>query len=269
MRTTFTLSKAGRTIEDLSSWRAQALPKGGARQWQPGRSAYELAAAWCGQGSGAIVPEEILRLLDSHPDTRGVQLVVGTPEHRIAIDDLRGETRNADIALHARHGDAAVAITVEAKVDEPYGPEIGKRLADVVEQKLLGKRSNAAARVETLAAALLPPWRRGLPHLAELRYQLLTATAGTLAFAGEIGARSAILVIHEFVTDRASDDRRRDNQRALDLFSQRVSSGDVKEVRPGELVGPLQPPGAPLFLAPPVFYLGKAVRDVRTKPGGR
>ena len=66
------------------------------------------------------------------------------------------------------------------------------------------QRTGAIARIEALSAALLPPWREGLPRLGDLRYELLTGIAGTLAWAREIAASRAVIV-HEFITDQTRD----------------------------------------------------------------
>jgi hypothetical protein len=54
------------------------------------------------------------------------------------------------------------------------------------------EHTGAIARIQALSTALLQPWREGLPHLGELRYQLLTGIAGTIGWAGAIGASRAV-----------------------------------------------------------------------------
>jgi hypothetical protein len=83
-------------ITCLEDWRQSAGPKR-SEQWVPGRSAYELASAWC--RDGVAVPAAMVELLDSHEATRGVRLVEGIPEARIRFDQRGGEPRNADLAL--------------------------------------------------------------------------------------------------------------------------------------------------------------------------
>lgn len=79
-------------------------------------------------------------------------------------------------------------------------------------------------RVQQLAAALLPePWD-GAPPFGALGYQLLAA-AGALAFAREVDATRAVLVIHEFVPDAAESPKHVRNAADLDAFRLRVFDG--------------------------------------------
>jgi hypothetical protein len=80
----------------------------------------------------------MLELLASHAATRGVRLIDGVPEARIFFDRLGGEPRNADLALREEGADGPVAVTVEAKADEPFGArhEANARDLDLFVQRL-------------------------------------------------------------------------------------------------------------------------------------
>ena len=117
-----------------------------------------------------------------------------------------------------------------------------------------------------LATSLLPPPRRGLPPLRLLRYQLLTAVAGSLAWARQREAPRAVLVIHEFHTSQTSARKLQGNALDLDLFVTRLTAGTVRGLAVGSLVGPIRVPGDPLFDKPADLYLGKIVRRV-SPPG--
>jgi hypothetical protein len=103
------------------------------------------------------------------------------PEHQIRFDDLRGEPRNADLAIEARDRAGIVGITIEGKADETFDRSVTAVLQAGIQRIAADERTGAIVRVEALANALLPPWRAGVSHLGDLRYQLLTAIAGTLA----------------------------------------------------------------------------------------
>ena len=93
------------------------------------------------------------------------------------------------------------------------------------------RRSRGVRRVEDLVRGLLPSRTKGLPHLGVLRYQLLTAAAGTLAYAAMEGASLAVLIVHEFVTDKTSDKRHAKNaedyNRFLHRFTGKAISNDA------------------------------------------
>lgn len=203
------LHKNGLPIVCVDDWKRMAPPKA-EYQWVEGRSAYELAHAWCGRGAPAI-PAELTALFESRAETRGLMIDEVVPEHRVSFDAHGGEPRNADLALVAHTSESKVAVTIEAKADEPFGATIGQTLADALERAIENPRSRGVRRVEDLVRALLPPRSKGLPHVCDLRYQLLTAVAGTLAYAAMEGASLAVLIVHEFLTDKTSDKRHAEN----------------------------------------------------------
>jgi hypothetical protein len=131
------ISKNGKPIESVESWFELAPPKEGLRQWVDQRSAKELAKALCDSGA-VVVPQELTRLFNSNPSLGAIEMIEGWPEHKITLDSFRGETRNADLAALAKGNDGTVAVTVEAKADEPFGELVSTVLADV---GVAGRRS--------------------------------------------------------------------------------------------------------------------------------
>jgi hypothetical protein len=185
--------------------------------------------------------------------------VEATPEMPIPFDLIPGEPRNADIGAVAIRDGERIAITVEAKADEPFDKRIGDLLGGAFERTWYGGRTRSVERLEQLVRALLPPRGGHGPHLADLRYQLLTAVAGSLALARCIRAGKAVLLIHEFDTWETKDENLLRNQRDLNAFVCRLTSGIHTQLKSGELIGPISVPGCPLFDEPvPVLYMGKA-----------
>ena len=226
------VDRDGNPIISVNDWYAGAPPKGGDAHWVTGRSARELASAWCGS-NGPCVPAEIEQLLGSHPDLVDVVVERAVPEHQIRFDNLRGEPRNADLAIEARDRDGVVAITIEGKSDESFDRLVSSVLQSAVERLAADERTGAISRVESLSAALLPRWREGMAHLGDLRYQLLTGIAGTLAWARDIGANRAVFAVHEFVTDLTRDDKHAQNASDLTVFVERLSDGVIRDLPAG------------------------------------
>jgi hypothetical protein len=256
-------------IDSVEAWLDAAPPKGGQRHWVPGRSAYELAAAWCGTG-GPCVPPEILALLRSHVDFSQAVIERAFPEHQIPFDGLPGEPRNADLAIEARDQHGIVAITVEGKADESFDRPVSAVLAGAAERIGADQRTGAIRRIEALAAAMLPEWRENLPHLGSLRYQLLTGLAGTIAWARNLGAQRAAFIVHEFVTDATRDEHHARNAADLDAFITRLTSGRFANLLAGTLLGPIPFAGSQHLPVVPL-YIGKAQRVMRSplSPGGQ
>jgi hypothetical protein len=255
------VGKNGSPILSVDGWYAAAPPKGGETHWRSGRSARELADAWCGS-AGPCVPDEVDRLLRSHPDLVDVVVERALPEHQIRFDGLRGEPRNADLAIEARDRSGVVAITIEGKADESFDRRVSAVLQSAIERIASDERTGAIVRAELLAATLLPPWRTGLAHLGDLRYQLLTGIAGTLAWARAIDATRAVFAVHEFVTDHSRDEKHAQNASDLNVFLERLSDGGIRNLPAGVLVGPIRVPGNERIPSLPL-YIGKAVRRTR------
>jgi hypothetical protein len=102
------LSKADVPIRSIEDWRTMAPPKRGNRHWKDGRSAKELARAWC-SGDEPRAPADLVQLLSRLVSADHLANAEGWPEHRIPIDDIPGERPNIDLALLADgyHGKTA------------------------------------------------------------------------------------------------------------------------------------------------------------------
>lgn len=131
---------------------------------------------------------------------------------------------------------------------------------------LADSRSGGISRLVDLARALFSPIAENSPPVTTLRYQLLTATAGTLALAKSIGASKAVLVVQEFHTSATSQRKLELNNADFRAFVHRLSNGVVSNAQTGMLYGPFVVPGEPLFSKPPRLFIGKAVRHIST-PG--
>lgn len=258
---TLQIVKGSSVVATVDEWFVAAPPKGGSRHRRAGRSALACAEAWCNDGRPRV-PAEIAVLLASHPDTADARVEWAEPERRVRFDRLRGEPRNADVVALARSRHGAIAVSVEAKADEPFDRPV-QQVLDAADARLAaGGRTNARVRAEQLAAALFsPPWN-GAP-LGALRYQLLTAAAGALAFARDVQATRAVLMVHEFVTPATDDARHAANTADLDAFWAALTGCLGATLASGVLGGPVTVPGAPLFGNPVPLYVGKAHRVTR------
>lgn len=184
------LSRSGELIRSIDQW---TRPKK-TYQWREGRSAMELARAWCPE-SGPACPPDVSALLSSHELTRNIQIEEARPEHVTLLPE-RGEGRNHDLWAKCSIDGRPFTLCVEAKADEPFGDTIGDTCANALRRsEKTGGVRRARALLHMLFGATAEPDRE--PY-ASLRYQLLTAAAGTALQARTDGARAAALVIHEF-----------------------------------------------------------------------
>jgi len=188
-------------------WRSPATPMSSYGDWiaqldrknrRPGTSAPTLAAAWAG-------PLDLLGALSSQAALRDLALQEVTIEARARFDAYAGNVRNHDLVLRGHAADGApVVICVEAKAGEPLGATVGEQLERARKALDSNPRSKAAERVYGLIERFC---EQGIEdkRIAALRYQLLTAWAGTMEDAA--GAAHAVFVVHEFRTDDRPEDK--------------------------------------------------------------
>ena len=156
-------------------WRRLLAQPG--RQWRPGRSAMAAARSW--EAAGGL-PPEIATLLGGAPE-----LLLALPEHRVALPGGARASQCDVFALLRLEGET-MALAVEAKVDEPFGPTLAAWSA-----------AGGAGRAERLRHIC------GLLGLSEpppgaLRYQLLHRSAAAVVEAGRFGTDRAAMVVQSF-----------------------------------------------------------------------
>lgn len=242
-----------RTFKD---WESCFTSRGRDGQWKEGYSAHALAEAWFGKSGSPSIPRELQALFDSDARTRELKVASAHVEARVPFDGLRGEPRNTDLLLRCESPMSAV-ISIEAKAGESFGRTVrGAREAARIakegnplsrsknEKARFGNpNSRAMQRLDELLASVLGI-RPGDSSADDLRYQLLTATAGAVAAAK--GAAFAGLVIHSLIghpKNKRPESFFAKSNTDLEAFLRRLSGNDSLVIRPCQWVGPLRLPG--------------------------
>lgn len=242
--------RKGRPILDWNDW---TPPKKPSVQWKPGRSAMALAQAWF-SGPSPTCPPVLNQILLGRPETAGIELTEGWPEYVTPLPE-RGEGRNHDLLLLGHNAADRVVISIEAKVDEPFGAEIGYYWYHANQSQA---PTRAPERMQALLAMVfgsvaLPdaePW-------SGLRYQLLTMIAGAAIEAARRRADTAVCVVHEFRTALWSANLGEFNDRDFDNFMSVLLSQRNFRVVPGCLYGPVVLAAGPHLPQPITLFVGK------------
>lgn len=240
----------------ISKWQDWAQPKRPG-QWKAGRSAMELAKAWFRTPQSSC-PDELRALLDSHEATRGINLKTGRPEYVTPLPE-RGEGRNHDLWLRDDTSAGRMTVSVEAKADESFGERLGKQLQIARKRQPL---TRAPQRARALLGLLFgrdcnpeaAPWR-------ELRYQLITATAGAALQAVIDQSVATVLVVHEFHSNLTAPEKIAANQDDLDAFLGLLHLAPPT-LTAGQLIGPIPLPVSALLPGGMPLYLGKVVTEL-------
>ena len=155
------------------------------KHWQWGYSAMSAALAW---EAAKGLPAEIATIFG--PET---ELLLAIPEHKVPMPG-RGRESQCDVFALARSGGDTIAIAVEAKVNEPFGPTVGEWLVDASD----GKKERLSAICSLLGCA---------PPPSHLRYQLFHRTAAAVIEATRFKTDRAAMVVQSFSqTDKWFDE---------------------------------------------------------------
>lgn len=235
-------SRQGKPIATLEDWRVLGGPAS-AGHWVSGRSARCLAEAWI-EGDAL---QKLVALLSKDPSGKlaGFEPQRAIAEAQTAFDRYQGGKRNHDLLVIGDCDGGRTIVGVEGKADETFGPTLREFVHAAESRAASGERTNAAARLQGLVAALSPS-EIDPAELSYLRYQLFSGVAGTLAAAMEHGATQAVFCVEEFVTDVTDPSKQDTNARALRRF---VCKGPGREPSDGYewLIGPLRVPGSELI----------------------
>ena len=228
------IEKGGWRLTTLEEWHSYAPPKG-RTHWKDGRSAKENARLWL--SAAPDLPSgirEVLRVCGSVGKLRSWS---AEPEARVKFDAFGGEAANLDVLVKAEDENGPIVIGVEAKADEAFGLTVEKTLSEA--QKRLARRpsSKGVERIRQLATTFgLDLDRR---EILDLRYQLLTLTAATLAEAHRQSGQRAVVLVHYFVSSLTRPDHRARNARDLAGFLEAIF-GHTSSIGPGTIAGPFE-----------------------------
>jgi hypothetical protein len=153
--------------------------------WKPGKSAMSAAACW--EAAGDRFPGELSASLEASldPDLANLKLLVAIPEWEV---ELPGglTSSHTDVLALARNDRGVVAVAVEAKVDEEFGPTLG--------EKRVAPSEGQSARLKYLHEVL----RLEGPLPDSIRYQLLHRTASAILTARLFHAHVAVMLVQSF-----------------------------------------------------------------------
>lgn len=171
--------KKSTKITNETEWFLMAPPKKGIKQWKDGYSAKELAKYATSKGKLLELMQSVFEEISYSTDDS----FIGVPEAETILPG-EGEGRNHDLLLYNED----LVIGIEAKVNEKFGDTIKKESENVTDNK--------AARIKELKRIVFR--NPDSPDVEELRYQLLTATAGTLLEAANRKIKKCIFLVLSF-----------------------------------------------------------------------
>lgn len=156
------------------------------RHWKAGYSAMTLARAWEAAEAQGFPPEVASILATAAaPELTNLSLLLAMPEYQVALPggDRASQT---DVLAIARGDEGLVAVAVEGKVDEAFGPTVDQKHAEMSQ--------GVEERLQFLSQCLELP----TPIPGRIRYQLLHRTASALLVAEQFCASAAVMLVQSF-----------------------------------------------------------------------
>jgi hypothetical protein len=126
------------------------------------------------------VPQEIAELLGAQ-----AELLLAIPEHKVALPGGRRESQ-CDVFALVKADHQTIALSVEAKVNEPFGPTVGEWMVNASK----GKMERMQFICDLLGLTTPPP--------DDLRYQLFHRTAAAIIEAKRFKTDQAAMIVQSF-----------------------------------------------------------------------
>jgi len=157
-----------------------------AKQWRRGFSARTVAHSW--ESADGLPPEvEALFVKSGVEGFQELELLIAIPEHKVPLPPIQGHPLQNDVfALAKALNGHLIALAVEAKVSEPFGPTFEEWRANSTPGK--------AEREGFLRSKL---GLRGR-DIGPIRYQLMHRLVSALSEAERFNAAFAALIVHSF-----------------------------------------------------------------------
>lgn len=207
---------AGEKIDSMDAWAKLYESPRSVHQWKEYRSAYSVAEFILNRNGGAALAARVGQAIGEQ-----VELDRAAPEMEVRFDQY-GRGRMHDLGIFGRtKSGKSLFVGVEAKVDEPFGALAREAYLGAKARQIAGESTNAPERIEQL---LKFHFQAPDPSMFEVRYQLLYATAGTIAASADI----SVLYVVVFKTPLYSETIAAENYRDYAYFMSKAGATPLK-----------------------------------------
>jgi hypothetical protein len=203
-------------VPSLGPQRLQALLADPEKQWKTRYSARTIAHCW---EAADGLPPEIAALFGDD-----AELLIAIPEHEVSLRDS-GRESQTDVFALVKSQNQTIAVAVEGKVNETFGPTIKDWYVDPSPRK----QQRLAFLCNLLGLPFPPP--------DDVHYQLFHRTASAVLEAERFKADAAAMIVHSFSPEN----------NWFDAYGVFLGLFDL-EARPGQLVSKKLPRAYPAGL---------------------
>lgn len=210
------IDRKGNKIKDFNDWGNYFLSdEKKKKDWKESRSSQSIAKFMLNHEGEKKISNIISELMGEE-----ITLEEAIPEYEVKFDKFRNG-REHDLGIFGKTDSGkSIFIGVESKVDETFNEKIIDVYLKSKSNELNGMETNAPQRIENL---LRLNFRKIIPSLFNLRYQLLYSTVGTLAVKADI----SILLIIVFNTVKYNPEKSKQNLNDYIKFLQSVNAQEL------------------------------------------
>lgn len=207
---------SGNKITSLEEWACIYVNLQQSHQWKQYRSAYSAAEFILHYNGGEAIAHRVSEALGY-----GVVLERVVPELELRFDQY-GRGRVHDLAIFGRtETKKKLFVGVESKVDEPFGISTLDAYLSAKAKQIVGVSTKAPERIEQLLSL---HFTEPDPAMFDVRYQLLYATAGTLAAEADVH----VLYVIVFKTPLYNESVGAENYRDYIQFMDKVGADTLR-----------------------------------------
>lgn len=221
-------NKNGKIITDFHTWEEAFIEVDNQSHWKEVRSAHSLAHHFT---NPTIENSNGINVLSKYLGYIGYNEVLydyAEIEHESRFDNFRGNGRIQDLMIWAKSSNRAIAICIEAKVDETFDKNVPDAYKEREIYLLQSPNSKALARLNNLCEHYYHD--TPICKLNDIRYQLLYYLAGSITEAKKIDgvAFMPVIVYH---TDSYNNQNGDNNKNDYEKFikSLNFSSISIKD----------------------------------------
>lgn len=220
------------TIPNLPEWRRRIFDgTSKEKDWKKGRSAHSLAEFIMDRNGASYLKQRISAVL-----SRQVMLEQATPEYLARFDSYPGNPSNLDLGITGYVKQSTLKedlfVGVEAKVDETFGRTVRNRYSSAIKTREAGRNTNAPERVrELLSNYSSIKDSPGSSRFADIRYQLLTGTAGTVATPHQVCVFYVLVFRTSMYDERKGSKNRRDYESFVEAAHGKLLMRDDRKFR--------------------------------------
>jgi hypothetical protein len=202
-------SSKGDEISNLDEWAALYDTPKKRIHWKPQRSAYSTAEFILNHNGAAYLQDKVSKLVGEN-----VTLERAVPEYEQRFDAF-GHGREHDLGIFgSTSAGKSVFVGLEAKVDETFGALVKDAYSAARARESSGKNTNAPERIERLLAL---HFAESTAAMWDVRYQLLYATAGTVAAGADISVLYVLVFRTGLYNAGIGESNQRDYQEFIEL----------------------------------------------------